>query len=67
MLQVKSKDLTCYSTILFRKHGAKTEIRNEDVLMSEINKVYEDEKEENRRIRDELLKRLIKTSLGELR
>lgn len=53
--------------ILFRKDGTKVEIRNEDVLMDEINKMYEKEKEENYRIKDGLLKELIKNSSGELR
>ncbi|MDY6966281.1 MAG: hypothetical protein SVM80_10005 [Halobacteriota archaeon] len=52
--------------ILFRKYHANTEIQNENGLMSEINKVYEEEKERNRGIRDELLKRLIKIGSGEL-
>ena len=45
--------------ILLKKNGNGLEIRDEDDLMNEINNIYEEEKKENNKIRNELLNKLI--------
>ena len=45
--------------ILLKKNGNGLEIRDEDDLMNEINNIYEEEKKENNKIRNELLNKLM--------
>jgi len=53
--------------LLFRKNGTNLKIENEDLLMNEINKIYEEEEKANNNIKNELLKKLIKNCSGKLK
>lgn len=53
--------------LILRKDNTSVKIRDEDVLMREIGDTYSKEKEKKSKIRESLLIKLIKNSLGVLR
>ncbi len=52
--------------LLFRRNGKNLEIRNEDPLMNEVNKIYEEEEKANNNIKNRLVKKLVQNNSGKL-
>lgn len=53
--------------LMFRKNGENLAIPNENILMKEIDKIYEEEEKENSNTKNKLLKKLVKNCSGDFK